>query len=90
MDWQKLRRVLQFVNATIDDRRILSADGEGILQTWVDVSYAVHDDMRSHTGACISIGDGIVYNSSSKQKLNVKSSTEGEVVGTSDKMFHVW
>ena len=32
------------------------------------------------------MGKGAIYTSSSKQKLNVKSSTEGEVVGASDKL----
>ena len=85
-DWAKLKRVMQFVKGTRDDVRVLAADGSGSLQTWIDVSYAVHADMKSHTGACISMGEGIIFNASSKQKLNVKSSTEGEVVGASDRL----
>ena len=51
--------------------------------TWVNASYAVHDDMRGHTGGCITLGDGMIHYKSSKQKLNTKSLTESEVVGAS-------
>jgi len=55
-----------------------------VLHTWIDASYAVHPDMRSHTGGCISYRLGIIDSGSMKQKLNLKSLTEPEVVGTSD------
>ena len=58
-----------------DLRRILS---------WVDASYAVHPDMRSHTGGTISLGRGGLLCKSTKQKLNTRSSTEAEFVGASD------
>ena len=54
------------------------------IRTWVDASYVVHPDMRSHTGGVISIGRGGIMCKSTKQKLNTKSSTEAEVVGASD------
>ena len=42
--------------------------------------------MKSHTGAVMSLGKGAAYSSSSKQKLNTKSSTETELVAVDDKM----
>ena len=87
-DWKKLKRLLQFLNKTIDDIRVLSADNLGDMFTWIDASYAVHPNMRSHTGGTISMGRGVVHAKSSKQKLNTKSSTEAEVVGTSDYLPH--
>ena len=42
--------------------------------------------MKSHTGATMSYGRGSVYSTSSKQKLNTKSSTEAEVVAVDDLM----
>jgi hypothetical protein len=54
------------------------------MHTWVDASYAVHGDMKSHTGGVISFGRGAVLSKSSKQKLNTRSSTEAELVGASD------
>lgn len=54
------------------------------MKSWVDVSYGVHHDCRSHTGGCISFGWGVLLTKCQKQKLNVKSSTKGEIVGVSD------
>jgi hypothetical protein len=48
--------------------------------SWVDASYAVHQDMRSHTGGVLSFGTGGLLGKSTRQKLNTKSSTEGELV----------
>ena len=42
--------------------------------------------MRSHTGGALSLGTGVIYGTSKGQKLNVKSSTEAEIVGTDDVM----
>ena len=88
-DWAKLRRVLQYVKGTIDMPRILGADDMTRLLTWVDASYAVHPDMRSHTGGCMSFGTGVLMPKSMKQKLNTKSSTEAETVGGSDYVSNV-
>ena len=50
----------------------------------MDASYAVHPNMKSHTGRVMSFGTGGIICKSSKQKLNTKSSTEAELVGASD------
>jgi hypothetical protein len=90
-DKEKLRRVLEYLSGTLDDVLILGADDLTIMRTWVDASYAVHDDMRSHTGGVVSFGRGAVMSKSLKQKLNVKSSTEAELVGASDYLpFPIW
>ena len=52
----KLYRVLQFIKQTKDDTRIIAADNLGEMYTWIDASYAVHDNMRRHTGGVISMG----------------------------------
>ena len=83
-DWAKLKRVLQYLYATKELEYIVGADDVPHLKTWVDASFAVHDDMRSHTGGVMSLGRGAIIAKSRKQKLNTKSSTEAEVVGASD------
>ena len=50
----------------------------------MDASYAVHDDMKSHKGGCMTFGVGILIPKSAKQKLNTKSTTQSEIVGASD------
>jgi hypothetical protein len=54
------------------------------MKSWVDVSYGIHDDCKSHTGGVMSWGWGVLLTKCQKQKLNTKSSTEGEIVGVSD------
>jgi hypothetical protein len=88
-DYKKLQRMLQFIRATKDDYLTLSAHSLHNVRWWVDASYAVHPDMKSHTGGAMTLGSGVVYGTSKKQKLNTNSSTESEVVGTHDVMPQV-
>jgi hypothetical protein len=83
-DWEKLARVLQYVNATPDMGMILEATKSLQLLAYVDASYAVHGDYKSHTGGILSLGMGPVFTKSKKQKLNTVSSTEGELVAVAD------
>ena len=70
---------------------VMGADVMGSLKTYIDVAYGVHLVIRSHTGGGITFGTGTITSKSSKQKLNAKSSTEGEVVGMSDHVaFPIW
>lgn len=85
-DWIKLKRVLQYLRGTIDLVLTLGADDLLNMKSWVDVSYGVHDDCKSHTGGAVSWGWGVLLTKCQKQKLNTKSSTEGEIVGVSDFM----
>ena len=90
-DWNKLKRVLEFIKCTIDDKRIIGVKSLSTLYTWVDAAYAVHPNMRSHTGGCMSFGKGTIHARSSKQRLNTKSSTEAELVGVSEYLpYNIW
>jgi len=60
-----------------------------VVKWWIDRSYAVHKDMRSHTGAVMSLGKGAVFGSSTRQKLTTRSSTEAELVSVDDIMGQV-
>ena len=83
--------MLAFLKNTISDIRIIGASNLQEIYTWVDAAYGVHDDLKSHTGGNMSMGTGIIHTKSSKQKLNTKSSTEAEIVGTSDYLpYNVW
>jgi hypothetical protein len=70
---------------------ILSADGSGVLMWYVDASFAVHPNMRSHTGGGLTMGRGFPIVISTKQKLNTRSSMESELVGVDNMMpIVVW
>ena len=83
-DLSKLKRVLEYIKGSMDITYTVGADDMERIRTWVDASYAVHPDMRSHTGGAMSFGRGGILCKSTKQKLNTKSSTEAEFVGASD------
>jgi hypothetical protein len=85
-DYKKLTHMLQFLRATKDDFLKLSADSFHNMIWWVDASYAVHPDMKSHTGGAMSLGRGVICGTPKRQKLNTKSSTESELVGVDDFM----
>ena len=89
-DRGKLRRVLEYVSGTLDLTHTLGADDLcKLLRTWVDASYAVHTDMRSHTGGIMSFGLGGLVTKSTKNKPNSKSSTEAELIGASNYLPNV-
>jgi hypothetical protein len=85
-DWKKLAHLMMYLRGTKTLPLILSANGSGILKWWVDGSFAVHPNMRGHTGGGLSMGRGFPIVSSTKQKLNTRSSTETELVGVDDCM----
>jgi len=83
-DWRKLLQLLRYINGTVEDKLILSADDLHVLKWWVDASFAVHPDFKSHTGGAMSYGQGAPITRSAKQKLNTRSSTEAELVAVDD------
>jgi len=50
----------------------------------IDSAHAVHDNMRDHAGGVTFFGTGVIDQKLSKQKMNTRSSTETEHVGTSE------
>ena len=65
---------------------ILGLNTGGALKWYVDASFAVHPNMRGHTGGGLTMGRGFPMVMSTKQKLNTRSSTESELVGVDDMM----
>jgi hypothetical protein len=83
-DWTKLQRLLRYINSTKLIGTVLEKIGASQVLAYVDASFGVHEDMKSHTGTWITMGKGGIFVKSSKQKLMTKSSTEAELVGMSD------
>jgi hypothetical protein len=90
-DWGKLKRVLQYLFGTKHMKLTLTIDDLSQVKWWVDASYNTHEDCKGQTGAMMSLGKGAVVSFSRKQKLNVRSSCEGELVGIDDAMsWIIW
>ena len=83
-DQLKLQRAIMYLRKTREKGIILEGNKIMSVHSYVDASYGVHNDMKSHSGCVISIGKGPIFAKSNTQKLNTKSSTESELVAISD------
>ena len=72
-DWNKLSRLMSYLKKTKDDVLVLKCDGKNEVKWWVDAAFAVHLDMKSHTGAVMTMGSGVVQSILKKQKVNTRS-----------------
>jgi hypothetical protein len=54
---------------------------------YVDALFAMHPNLHKHTGGGLTMGRGFPISVSTKQKLNIRSSTESELVGVDDMML---
>ena len=77
---------MSYLRDTLELPLILGADGSGFIKWLIDTLYAAHADLRGQTGGGMTMGHGFPFTSSTKQKLNTRSSTESEVVGVDDLM----
>jgi hypothetical protein len=86
-DWAKLDRSVRYIRDNIGSGIVLEAAGSGkevMIDGYIDAAFGCHVDGKSHTGVCVTLGQGPVYVRSTKQKIVTKSSTEAELVGLSD------
>ena len=94
-DVEKLQRLVLYIHGTRDSGVMMKPGAGGLsVRLFMDASYGVHSDRRSHTRSCVVIGDvGVVHCRSSKQLIVTKSSTEAELLGLSDSAnqgIHIW
>ena len=55
-----------------------------VIKWWVDASFAAHPYCKGHTGAMVFMGSGLIMDILWKKKINGRSSTEAEIVGSDD------
>ncbi len=88
-NWGKLTRLLGYLKGTLHMPLVLSADSLTLSCWWVDAEYAVHNNMKGHTGAGMSFDQGMALSYSRKHKIMMKSSTEAELVGVDDSLGYI-
>jgi hypothetical protein len=88
-DWSKLLRVLKYLNGTSHLGIALQCDQQIKIKSFIDASYGIHGDFKSHSGMVITLGKGPIDVASTKQKINTKSSSEAELIALSDKASQV-
>ena len=59
-DYKKLTRLIRYLCHTLYMCLVLGKDSMDSMRWWIDASYAAHPDMRGHTGATMSMGNGSV------------------------------
>jgi len=79
-NWEKLKRVLKYLNGIKYLKLRLTVDNVAVLMWYVDTSHNVHWDCKGHGGAVFSLGRGATSSYSRKLKMNTRSSTETELV----------
>ena len=75
-DWKKLGRLVQYVRSTIHLPLVLGSHGSGNMIWSIDTSFAVHMDMKSHTGYCLTLGEGSPISGSRTQDNTARISAE--------------
>ena len=78
--WSKLVYIMKCIRGTSNPPLILSSNRIRILKWWIDGSFPLHPNIRGHTGGVISMGRWFPIVGSTKQKLNMWSSTETRIV----------
>ncbi len=85
-DWIKLCHLFEYLRSTVDLPLTLGATSSGVLHWYVDTAFAVHPNMRGHSGGAMTLGLGFPISPSGKQKLNTHSLTESKLVGVDNLM----
>jgi hypothetical protein len=83
-DWRKLCHLIVYLKSTCELPLVLGAWNTGVLHWYIDASFAVHPNMRGHTGGVLTFGMGAPVVTLTKQNLNTRSSTISEVVAVDD------
>ena len=85
-DRVKLRHLVKYLRSTVNLPLILGATSGRVLHWYMDAAFAVHPNMRGHSGGAMTLGLRFPISFSSKQKLNTHSLTESKLVGVDDMM----
>ena len=72
--------MIKYLNGTKKNYLTLSADYFKVTIQYVDASFVVHSDFKSHAVAIMTMGQVATYSVSRKQEMDTRSSTEAELV----------
>jgi hypothetical protein len=76
--------MMNFLKKSKENIPVMSANDTCSIYWHLDAAFAVHIDMKSHTGGSMTLRAGTITLISTKQKINTQSSTESEIVGLND------
>ena len=79
---EQAMHIVRYLKGTINLGLVFSSEVKMELVANVDASFLTHDDSKSHSGICYSLGEGntaCFFSRSAKQKLVTRSSAEAEL-----------
>ena len=82
-DWNDLMHLLQYLNKE-PEHWIIHAPTDLQLKAYVDASYNITPDGKSHYGFLLTVGHSLVGLKGGRIKTVVRSSTEAEIVGVNE------
>jgi hypothetical protein len=83
-DWEKLKRILKYLNGTRNLKLTLHTDQTKYAVHWyVSRSHQIHEDCGGQTSSLATFGKGAVSSSSNKMKCNANS-TKTELISFAD------
>ena len=71
-----------------NDKHVIRSRSFYEVFTYIDAAYAAHGNMIGHMGGYMSISYGIIYRKGTKQKIDVNSLTEAELVIVSEYILY--
>jgi hypothetical protein len=83
-DQLKLERILGYLQFTKSWTRSFDRSTFKRVETYIDASFATHQDGKGHSACVVMLGDTLVHEVCKKQKIVTKNSTEAELVALSD------
>jgi hypothetical protein len=88
-DWNKLLKILYYLNKYPNKSLYFRANQDNQLVIYCDASFGLHDDTAGHTGIIIKLYGNTILIKSLKQKIITKSSTESELVALDESITYV-
>ena len=81
-----MKHLVKYIRGAKELPLLLGANRTGMLKWWINVSYAVHLNLRGHSGGGIFMERSFSLSASTKHNLNTRSSTKSKIVGLDDFM----
>ena len=80
---------MSFFKGTINGLLTLEANDTNTLTWYINVALSVHTDMKVHTGAVLITRKVYIISSSTKQEVNLRTSTELELIVVDEKISKI-
>ena len=80
---------MTFLKNTKEDMLTVKVGDKQIIHWYVNTLFGVHKDLKSYTGVCMTLGQGMISNHDTKQKNNSRKLTEADLIGMNNKLSKI-